>query len=386
MNDRLLFRQIVSVLAIIAVIVVAAQLWDYFNGSSFSPIAPVYSALRSGDYAVAASNAQEALSQHGASLSSEDTTWAHLIIADSYMLGSTSTVATQDGSLASIITDYQGLTDPFSRAWELDRLVESAASSNEASLTAALSGNVELDAFLASSSAQTTSNLAAYSYSIYPTSAAAYYAAFSEARAIFGNYAQHSPGTGLTTLKDDVLLWIQKGDALRAIEMQYASSSPYGTQAYNAMTAYYRSLPISALALMDSSRMSDAQATYQTIYDAYASTQAAGGDYPQVVLAVASAHLTEAYTLYLAGPTANAAAIDGNLRSMISLVQANPDLLQRFTTSFGILRDPSSAASLGFNADEIAALSTQHAIYVQMAAVSSAFKAFLVSQGWTLNQ
>lgn len=371
----------------VCIIVCLVELWYYFNPPANQLMIPAYSAVLSGDFATAASSAQSVLSQSGSSLSSSDYTWAHLIIADSSALQATTTES-QIAALNAILGDYHQLQDPFSRAWELDRFVEVAASANQATLSTVLSNDVELKSLLATSSETTTSNIAVYSYNQYPTSAAAYYAAYADSRLIFDQYSQRtnsSVSSKLTAAKTDALSWIQKGDTERALETQFATSSPYGPYAYTAWTDYYRSLPISAVALMDPTHMADARSNYQAIYDAYAQAQSTGTTYQQILLAVVPAEFNEAYLLYLSDPKANATEITNALKTALSLVQANPDALQKFIAGFDILGNPSSASSLGYNATEIAQLTKQHAVYVQMAAISPDLKAFLIARGWSLN-
>jgi hypothetical protein len=389
MNDKLFFRKIISVLAVVVVIVAAVELWDHFeHPSSNDLIAPAYSALKDGNYTSAALSAQQALSQTDSGLSPQDATWAHLIIADSNMIMATDSTS-QEQSLSAIVTDYQGLTDPFSRAWDLDRLVELVASSNQGPVSAVLLSNQELGHFVASTTGQTAMNIALYSYGIYPTSAAAYYAAMNDSQIIFNSISSaNSPSTVqvLANAKQDALSWLSKGDEMRAIETQYASSSPYGAQAYTALTAYYRSFPISAVATIDHSHLPDAEATYQAIYDAYANTQTQAGSYPQIMLAVIAAHLNEAYMLDLIDPKANAAAIEENLKSYVALIQTNTAALEKIQVIIPFIYAPSTAPSSDFDSNEIAAMQTQHAVYLQLAAISPEFKAFLVSNGWKFSQ
>ena len=170
---------------------------------------------------------------------------------------------------AGILTEYHDVSDPFTRAWILNRLILLIPNSDPNTVRSGLSRDPEFGVNATSSLDQITANIAAYSYGIYPTSQAAYFATEADIGEIIdshiekGSIAQKHPGADA-----DIFSWIAKGDQARTIEMQYASSTPYGAASYIAWTNVYRSYPLAALALDNRIYWPEASTTFDAIYTA----------------------------------------------------------------------------------------------------------------------
>lgn len=381
---ELSFKKLAIASLLIGGIVLLAWVWPVLEGlvANYLPMnnqtyeypATFYNTVASGDLVQAGREAQDLLSSD-AHLSPVDESWARIAIVDAYVENATSSVA-YAAAIGSALSNYHAVSDAFTRAWILNRVLGILSDTDQNTLSTIFSNDPELSPLLASNSGKTAQNVAAYSYAIYPTSASAYYLAGVDAEKIIASYNANSQAVisakDTATAKADLISWLNKGDMARTIEMQYASSSPYGPASYISLTNLYRSYSIGALALIDSSYQADADATFQSIYDAYSSSRDQKGEpYPQLVETAADAHFSQASFLYLSGSYAHKAEIENNLQQSIHLVDQYPAYTQKFRAAF---------------ADKNKKSASYVSMVTGMAAISPEFKVFLTSQGWNFGK
>ena len=378
------FKKLIVAGGLIVIIVVGVWLWPFaetFISSIFSSSGQTYieptslnSAIASGDTAQAAREASALLSS-GAALSPTDTAYAHLAIADSYLATATSSDS-QIEALSKLLQSYHEATDPFTRAWIIDRFAGFALKLPYAPVAGLLSRDSEFNSMVASTSIKTFHNIAVYSYTIYPTSEAAYIAAQSDAHVLIDSYVANKGVRETNVVRaatSSIAEWLKKGDSAREIEQQYVSPSSYAGASFSSLIDLYRSYPLSAIALYDQSYQSDADSTFQAIYS-YESSQDQNSDNPnpQLLQLTIPAHFSQAWFSLLKDPVLNKSKIENNLSEIVRLIHKYPDQLQSELNLFSI-------------SDAVANRSAQaHSDLVRMANISPEFKAFLKTQGWQL--
>jgi len=365
------FKQLAIIFLIIAVIILAALMLQNFNSlSTLSNIAsnPLYEAMSSGNVSEAGIQARNLLSS-GSTLSPVDAMWARLAAVDTYQGNATSSSA-QETAISAFLETYHAAPDALTRAWIVNRLDKLLWDSGVSTMSETLSQDPEFNKLLASTSLQTVKNIAEYSYSIYPTSVAAYIAAGVSAQPIIDAYTEHgsvnASSPSIVSTKTEVINWLTESDYSRSIEMQYASSSPYGAATFIAEINSYRAYPVSALALIDPSYQSDANATYQNIFNEYTSSLSQNSAPSALLIQIVdSAYFMQAYFLTIQNPIANKAQIIDDLHQGIALVQQYPDQLQQFVAAPQQNAQPSLNMKL-------------------MAPISPEYKSFLTSEGWNI--
>lgn len=86
-----------------------------------NPVA--YSVLQSGDITQAGLQARTILNGNSGSVSDSDLSWLHFISADAYAASATSSTSSVSEAMSGILTEYHDVSDPFTRAWILNRLI-----------------------------------------------------------------------------------------------------------------------------------------------------------------------------------------------------------------------------------------------------------------------
>ncbi len=342
-----------------------------------------------GDIILASTQAQQALKSNTTS-SAYDTYWNQGIV--SYAKATTATTSSSNLAAAhDVLSAYQAASGNFYRAWSLDNIIVFEYYRGSSKTSALFSTESTLAPYIvASDPSKTVTNLAQFSYQMYPTSEAAYFAAVSDEVYIKDNFSKASDpktASALKTAKNNILSWLAKGDHLRTIEERYASSSPMGV-AYASWSDLYRTTRIASIALVDSSYWSQSHIAFQSVLNDYETTRdAQGKQYPFLLQPVAIASLSEASYLYMYDAKHNEATIKSDLDEFVQAVQANPSAEQSIVSSInGALAGKPGADMSAYSTSTVAFLQEGYQRYLSYAKISPSFKAFLITQGWNIPQ
>jgi hypothetical protein len=300
-------------------------------------------------------------------------------------------------NMQSLLADYNralSSSTPFYQAWTLNAIVR-ALSRGDSTLLPSIAQDSALSSYVAAGDINTTmSNLAQYSYSIYPTSVAAYLSAENAQTYILQHYYVTPESSqikaGLSASKATIVEWLGKGDDALAIESAADTSQDVLGVGELPQDYLLRASLLSVLSLVDSSYWTQAQAAYQSIYDYYTKTlDSQGNPYPILLQPVASAHLLESLYLYWLNANGNAAAIKTNLQQFVVAYNANPSIEQSLVASINSLQlvaQGKNAVVSVYGTQAWASMQNAYAMYLYFAKISPDFKSFLVSQGWNLSQ
>lgn len=339
-----------------------------------------------GDFAGAIDGAQQFLDS-GHTRSVLDVFQAQKLINDTNLINA-STSAARFAIYQDMLQTYNDASSsPLLAAWALNDVIMQISNTGDPALVNLVAQNPALAPFVvATDTPQTISNLAKYSYTIYPNSQAAYLASTAEEdlyvhEAAVGNLSSDT-SPSMQAAKNDMVAWLTKGDQLLTVEQQATSTIVLGS-AYNPWEQISRGLLLGSLALADSTYVAPMHAAFQSVYNDYAGARSA-------ILATpaASAMLLDSYFLYMLDPS-DTASRAADLQKFVSVVNMNQAALQNYISwmnELKLVQQGRAAVTAAYGPQAWGPMQFSYNIYLSDAKISQPFAAFLTSQDWHVSQ
>jgi hypothetical protein len=357
------------------------------NSVVVSPILLQYSQqAEQGDFSGAITGAQQFLN-NGNTQSGLDIFQAQKIINDTNRINASTSAARLLVYQAMIKTYQDASSSPLLEAWALNDVTMVLWNTGDPALVNVIAQEPTLAQFLVSTSTpQIVSSLAQFSYSLYPSSQAAYLAPTAEGNiytneAMAGSLASdHSPAE--QSAKLDMIKWLTRGDGLYAIEQQATSSVVLGA-ASNPWEQISRGVLLGSLTLVDSTYAAQMHAAFQSVYKDYVNT-----NYPLLATPAASAMLFDSRYLYLIDPT-DVASRQKDLNQFVTVVNANQTALGNLISwmnELKLVQQGKAAVSSIYGPQAWNSMQFAYQMYLADAKISPSFASFLVSQGWHVPQ
>ncbi|HUO55835.1 MAG TPA: hypothetical protein VMU27_00135 [Candidatus Paceibacterota bacterium] len=348
--------------------------------------------MQQGDFSDAANAAEQVLSASSHYSQSDDMA-AHLVI-DSISISTATSSVERNEAISSLIRTYvTASSTPLYQAETLDNLI-TALSAGDASAFNMVAQEPSLARFLVpTSTSASITNLARYSYSIYPTSAAAYLLATYPKVGILMYYQQKNDpvmAEKLAQAETLILQLVNVGDNLLVIENQSTSTNPRIDITNIGYDYLNRASLLATVALIDPSYTAKAHAAFQQLFDYYNVTRDdSGNSYDILLLPVADGYLWEAQLMYLADPKTNADLIESDLRAFVQTIQKNQVIQQGQLVAINapkIVEQGKQAVEAQYGNNSWVSMKNTYDLYVSLAKISPEFQSFLISQGWKLSQ
>jgi hypothetical protein len=294
----------------------------------------------------------------------------------------------------SMIEVFDKQSTPVLQAWALNDLIVQITNTGDPALLLLISQDPILQSYVsATSTPQTVTNLAIYSYSIYPTAQAAYLAPTAdEDKYVNAAFAKNLSGISATekaSSKENMISWLSQGDSLYSIEKQGTSTVALG-YTYSSWLEIARGTLAGSLALLDNVYWQQADYTFQSTYNTYKTTFDANGNNIQLLITPAAvASLLDARFAYLLGPKTNSNRISSDLQNFASLVTTYPSVMSNYISwinQLQVVAQGKTVVTNAFGPEAWASMKYKYAMYQNFAALSPQFSSFLTSQGWNVGK